>query len=114
MIDFADGAHPHTGPVPPIDSSSQSWDAHRDRWQQLLNRRPIPPRRLQDQSRPLVPVLVRCMWSIEGEAWSPGVAQDWVGRDVHVRIDDHRAGQVRWAWVDADDVRRSSAVPGTV
>lgn len=96
---------PHTVLVS-VDQSSQSWDAGRDRWQQLTNARPIPPRGLQDPSRPLVPVLVRCVWSVDGEAWCPGAAQDWVGRTVHVRVDDDRMGQVRWAWVDAEDVRR--------
>lgn len=90
----------------PVDSSSQSWDAHHDHWQQLTNSRPIPARRLQDPSQPAVSVLVRCVWSRDGEVWAPGLAQDWVGRDVHVRIDDERMGQVRWAWVDAGDVRR--------
>lgn len=90
----------------PVDSSSQSSDAHRERWQDLTNRRPIPPRQMQDRSRQLVPVLVRCVWSIDGEVWCPGVAQDWVGRDVHVRVADDRMGPVSSSWVDAGDVRR--------
>lgn len=70
---------------------------------------PIPPRDLHDPSRPLVPVLVRCAWSVDGEQWCPGVAQDWVGRTVHLRIDDDRIGPVRWAWVDAGDVQRKAS-----
>ena len=45
---------------------SRTWHAGSDRWQQLTNRRPIPPRHLQDPSRPTVPVLIRCVWERDG------------------------------------------------
>ena len=85
--------------------ASQSWDANCGLWQAVLNERPIPPLRLQNNRRTPVAVSARVMWARDGEQWADTFAVDWVGDSVLVEVHDRRR-QTKGVWLPAADVVR--------
>lgn len=84
-----------------------AWDEHRDRWQAVLNARPIPGRATQRDLPEPVPVRVVLRWERDGSEMLDTEAVAWAGRDVLVEVDDARV-RIRWLWLDAADVQRLS------
>ncbi|MDR7385195.1 hypothetical protein [Promicromonospora iranensis] len=87
------------------DSSLDSWDAHRDQWQEILNSFEIPPRGRQRDCRIPVPVTARLVWESDGLELLDTTAYAWFGRLVLVEVLDHRL-TIHGAWIHASDVRR--------
>lgn len=85
--------------------ASQSWDAHREDWQGILNARPIPPLRVQAVARDLIPVAARIVWERDGVELVDTVATGWTSRLVLVLVTDRRT-RTRGVWLDPADVRR--------
>lgn len=83
----------------------QSWDAGRDRWQGVLNERPVPPRAAQQDLPTSVPVLARVLWQVDGEELVRTFVDAWAGGDVHIALPDPRR-RIAWAWLAAKDVLR--------
>lgn len=76
--------------------------------QDVLNRRPVPERRLQVDAPVPVPVVVRVHWERDGWETLEGFALGWVNRRglepiVRVQLSDARTP---FCWVPADAVRR--------
>lgn len=85
--------------------AAQSWDAHRDLWQTIVNARDIPPLRFQTIPADPIPVQVRIVWERDGLEVVEAVATGWTSRLVLVDLDDRRA-RLRAVWLDPSDVRR--------
>ncbi|MFD6094521.1 hypothetical protein ACFWGN_20610 [Oerskovia sp. NPDC060338] len=85
--------------------ASQSWDAHRDQWQAIVNARDIPPLRFQTIPADPIPVQVCIVWERDGLEVVDAVANGWTSRLVLVDLDDRRA-RLRAVWLDPSDVRR--------
>lgn len=90
-------------------TAAQSWDAHHDQRQRLLNGRTIPPRRVQRDGH--IPVTSRLVWERDGEERVDSYAERWTSELVRIEPvgHDHRWAHI-WAhicvWIPAQDVRR--------
>lgn len=85
--------------------ASQSWDAHREDWQAILNAHPIPPLRVQAIARDLIPVTARIVWERDGVETVETVVAGWTSCLVLVLMSDRRT-RTRGVWLDPADVRR--------
>jgi hypothetical protein len=85
--------------------AAQSWDAHREDWQAIVNERAIPPRRVQKIAPWPIAIRARVVWERDGVELLDTVATGWTSRIVLVEITDHR-WRLRGVWLDAADVRR--------
>jgi len=79
----------------------QAYDV--DTWQQILNAREIPERRLQTSGH--IPVRARIVWEREGEERIDTIAGAWTSRLVLVQLADSRY-RFRGVWLDPSDVER--------
>ncbi|MFC7021670.1 hypothetical protein ACFQHV_00900 [Promicromonospora thailandica] len=86
------------------DGSLHGWDAHRARWQAVLNEREIPRRGLQRDCRVLV--TARIVWEIDGEEYRDTLAYAWAPRRLVLVevLDDRRL--THGVWLHVSDVRR--------
>jgi len=82
-----------------------AWDAHRERWQRLVNEWPIPARRAQVLAPAPIPVTARLEWERDGVEHLDTVAWAWTTRAVLVELHDPRR-QTIGVWLSAGDVAR--------
>lgn len=85
--------------------ASQSWDAHREDWQAVLNARPIPPLRVQAIASNQIPVTARIVWERDGVEFVETFATGWTSRLTLVLMSDRRT-RTRGFWLVPADVRR--------
>jgi hypothetical protein len=88
-----------------VDSASQSWNAHADRWQDILNELPVPPRAAQKDAQPPVRVQARIRWARDGAETIDTVVNAWTSKAVLVEIIDVRR-RIHGVWLAPGDVRR--------
>lgn len=87
------------------DGMGPSYAEIQARYQDILNARSIPDRRLQRTDRRPIPVTARVVWARDGIELIDTLAWDWVGRDVRVAMSDLRR-DTGGVWLDASDVTR--------
>lgn len=87
------------------DQLQETWYAHRDSWQPIINAHEVPDRRLQQELATPIPVRVRLIWQRDGTELLDTIAVGWAGQLVHVQVRDVRV-RIRFAWVHAEHVAR--------
>lgn len=79
-------------------------------WQEVVNAVEVPPRAEQRDLSPVIPVLARYVWALDGVAWLGGtVIAVWDRRGHEPAVLVHREGhdpraQTRGVWLLARDV----------